>query len=76
MKNSVVRWALKWCSKNNADYIIYDNCLPKFFLTRKEARKYANKKYGYIKTRIDLRQEPHNWRIPRAIKVKITIQEI
>lgn len=79
-KKSLVRWALKWHSKNKADgineHIIFDNCLPKFFLRRKVARMYANEKYGYIKTRKDLREEPHGWRFPRTIKVRITLEEI
>jgi len=76
MRDSTIRWALRWRSKNDTEYIIFENCLPKFFLTRKAARHYANEKYGYIKTRKDLRQEPHWWRFPRAIKVRIKIEQL
>lgn len=76
----MVRWSLKWYSRNYRDgiteYIIFENCLPKFFLTRETARQYANEKYRYIKTRKDLKEEPHGWRFPKAIKIRITIEEL
>ena len=79
-EKSLVRWAIKWHSKNKLDgiteHFIFAKCVPKFFLRRKIARRYANEKYGYIKTRKDLREEPHGWRFPRAVKVRITIEEI
>lgn len=69
-------WAALWKSKNRLDgvtrYIIYKDCKPVLFMTRKEARGWINKNYGYIKTRKDLRAEPHGWRLPEAIKVKIS----
>ena len=76
-KESLVRWALKWRSKNKLDgiteHIIFDKCQLKFFSTRKDARDFANERYGYIKTRKDLREEPFGWRVPRAVKVRITL---
>lgn len=69
-------WAALWYSKTNMDditeHIIYDDCLPALFRTRKECLVYINKRYGYIRNRPDLRAEPHGWRLPRAIKVSIT----
>jgi hypothetical protein len=68
-------WAAQWHSRNNLDgdskYILYEGLLPKLFKTRKEAREYIEKRYGYIATRPDLRAEPHGWRMPQAIKVKV-----
>ena len=43
------------------------------FKTRSEARKYADKHYGYIKDRKDLREYPHFWRIPKPMKALITV---
>ena len=70
-------WAGQWHTKNKLDgetkHILYENCLPMLFHTRREAREYINKKYGYIRTRPDLRAEPHGWRLPTAVKVKVEI---
>ena len=71
-------WAGQWYSHNRLDgvrkHILYgNNCLPVLFGTRKECREYIEKNYGYIKNRKDLREEPHGWRLPRAIKVNIEL---
>ena len=70
-------WAGEWYSKNHLDgitkHLLYENCLPVLFRTRREIREYIEKKYGYIKDRKDLRDEPHGWRLPRAVKVKLEI---
>lgn len=69
-------WALQWRSKNHLNgerrHIINENCLPKLFLTRREAREWRDKQYGYIRNRKDLRAEPHGWRLPVPIKVVVT----
>lgn len=66
-------WGLEWYSKNTLNgitrHLIFDACLPKLFITRQEARHFAKEKYGYIKVRKDLRNEPHGWRVPRPVKV-------
>ncbi len=68
-------WAVRWHSRNKLDgdtkHILYENCLPMLFRTRKEARVWIENKYGYIRSRPDLRGEPHGWRLPKAIKVVI-----
>jgi hypothetical protein len=68
-------WAIEWHSHNRLDgdnkHIIYQNYLPVLFRTRKAARLFIKEKYGYIKDRPDLKREPHGWRMPTAIKVKI-----
>jgi hypothetical protein len=48
--------------------------IPAFFRTRSAARKYASEKYGYIKTRKDLRVYPHFWRIPKPVKLMISVK--
>ena len=69
-------WGLKWVSVNRLDgrreHIIYENCLPMIFTTRRAAREWADKKYGYIRGRLDLIGEPHGWRVPHPIKVKVS----
>lgn len=68
-------WAAQWHSRNKTEgdkkHICYENCMPVIFRTRAEARKWIELRYGFIKTRPDLKQEPHGWRLPRAIKVGI-----
>jgi hypothetical protein len=70
-------WAAEWYQHNQLDgitrRIVYDDrCLPALFRTRRECRDYITEKYGYIKTRKDLRQEPHGWRLPYPVKVEIS----
>ena len=68
-------WAAEWNSRNKLDgvsrHIIYDKCLPKLFRTRESCRIWIDRNYGYIRDRKDLRAEPHGWRIPNAVKVRV-----
>lgn len=69
-------WAAEWHSKNLLDgekrHIINNgNCLPALFRTRQKCRDFIKDKYGYIADRPDLQKEPHGWRIPQAVKVKV-----
>lgn len=62
------KWGLLWRSKDSK-YLMWDDCKLLMFNTRVEVRNYANEKYGYIKTRKDLRVEPHCWRMPVPVKL-------
>jgi hypothetical protein len=72
-------WGAMWRSENKLDgknrHLISRDLLPVLFLTRKEARKFIKSEYGYIKTRKDLRVEPHGWRLPVPIRVKVISME-
>lgn len=72
---SAIRWALKWRAKNRLDgiteHFIYEGCIPCLFETRQEARAYADKHYGYIRTRLDLQTEPHGWKMPIAVRAQL-----
>lgn len=74
---TIVKWALLWHSENKRDgvreYIIRDGCTPVLFSTRAKAREYAQVRYGYITHRKDLRNEPHGWRMPRPVRVRIEV---
>ena len=76
----VYRWGLLWQSRNRLDgacrHIVMEreSRQPALFLTRQEARNYANERYGYIKTRQDLRREPHGWRMPKPVRLTISIR--
>ena len=71
------RWGLLWHSNTRLDgqrkWLMWEDRLKDtallMFRTRQEARQFALKKYGYIKTRQDLRHEPHNWRLPVPVKL-------
>ena len=77
IRRTVERWAGLWRSQNRLDgrseHILFRGCLPKLFLTRAEAREWIKTEYGYIADRPDLKREPHGWRMPVAIRVKITV---
>jgi hypothetical protein len=67
------RWALRWIG--NETHIMWHDCKPLLFQTRREARDYAVSEYGYIREREDLREPPHNWRMPRPVRVDVVIRE-
>jgi hypothetical protein len=66
------RWGVKWKSAES-EHIMFENTLPVLFNTRAEARTWIDAKYGYIRTRKDLRTLPHRWRIPIPVKVRVEI---
>ena len=71
-------WALEWNSRSvlgHRTHFIHENLFPKLFKTRHEARAWANEEYGYIKTRLDLRAQPHGWRMPRPVRVRLCPEE-
>lgn len=80
MRREVLRWAVKHRSENKLDGVTehwewdYERG-PVLFHTRREARKFIESKYGYIRIRPDLRAEPHGWRLPRAVKVAVILKE-
>lgn len=49
---------------------------PVLFRTRQEAREWIEAEYGYIRERRYLRAEPHCWHIPRAVRVRMTVETI
>lgn len=73
-------WGVEWHSKNKLDgdrrEIMWENCIPLMFPTRQLARDYINRKYGYMRHRPDLRSEPHGWRMPRAVQVKVVVRKV
>ncbi len=46
------------------------------FKTRATARAFIDVYYGYIRKCPDLRREPHGLKMPVAVKVKVTIEEV
>jgi hypothetical protein len=46
------------------------------FKTRRAAAAAIKKHWGYIAERPDLRREPHGWKVPVPVRVRVTISEI
>lgn len=78
-------WAIQMRSENKLDgyreYFHqrgwpagYPGTGPLLFRTRKEARYFIEQYYGYERDRRDLKEEPHGWKMPRAVHVKVTLE--
>lgn len=74
MKDSFDRWAIVFESKYDRHFIFEDLKLL-YFRTKKQAKNHIKENYSFYK-RKDLRNKPHCWRTPKAVKVKITVEEI
>lgn len=44
------------------------------FRTRRAAAAFIKDRYGYIAERADLRREPHGWKMPVPVRVRITVE--
>jgi hypothetical protein len=79
-KTADVRWAILWQSSNKLDgdrcHFVRDitNCNIMIFHTRHEARKEIWIRFGYIKDRPDLKSEPHGWKMPKPVRIKLTVE--
>ena len=81
MNSHEYRWGLLWRSDNRLDghtehllrhWRTYDPGLvnnPLLFRTRRQARAYRDEHFGYIRNRPDLKAEPHEWKLPKVVKV-------
>ncbi len=71
-------WGVEWHSVNRLDgdrrFILWDEGQPLFFRTRWETRDWIRVHHGYLKERPDLRQEPHGWRMPQAVRITIDVR--
>lgn len=73
----MIRWAVKWGSFGDDNgHWIADGCNYHLFRTKKDAKEFIREHYGYIAKRKDLRCNPHNWRMPKVIRVKVVLKEI
>ncbi|WP_299663915.1 hypothetical protein [uncultured Ruegeria sp.] len=64
------RWSVEWFGRLQGE----NGDLP-LFKTRQECREFINERYGYIKSRPDLRRAPYSWRLPRPVRVVITAEQ-
>ena len=65
----VILWRATPTYDPNTHLIFKEGYHCALFRTRREARVWANETYGYIRTRKDLRVEPHCWHMPGAVRV-------
>lgn len=74
------RWAVRWRSHNEfagkTEFFTCDGLNYDLFRTKKDAAQHIKDEYGYIAKRRDLRAEPHGWKMPIAIKVRVILQEV
>lgn len=78
MAKARILWGALWRSENLLDgarshIINRRDCLPALFCTRLAARMFIIQEYGYIRERPDLRAEPHGWKLPIPVRVKISL---
>ena len=80
MERQIMRWGILWRSENQLngrrEFLIGDVgsiVKTQLFRTFREARAACAKEYGYIKARPDLQAEPHGWKMPKVVKVTVTI---
>ena len=71
-----IRWSVMWRTADGDCHIVWDGCLPLLFRTKADAAKYIRHRWGYIATRTYLRRPPHNWRMPRPVKVRVILEVI
>jgi len=46
------------------------------FRTKREASAFIKAQFGYLSKRPDLRAEPHGWKMPMPVRVRITVEQI
>lgn len=79
VRKEATRWAILWRQENQLDgkreHLVGDgHDLPLMFLTRAECRSHLRDRYGYIRTRPDLKTEPHGWKMPRVVKIVVAVE--
>ena len=86
----MAKWGILWREESRLDgkvehllgrFSSIDNVPPHVagyttmvFDSRQAARNYLRTCYGYISTRIDLRREPLGWKMPKVVKVAVSVQ--
>ena len=67
-------WGVLWRQRNKLEGHL-EQLLWGTFATRQQAQRWIEDHYGYIRTRPELRREPYGWRMPKAVRVTITVEE-
>jgi len=53
---------------------MWNGVYPLLYRTRAECRTAIEIMFGYFRERPDLRAEPHGWKMPRPVKVKVRLE--
>ena len=64
------RWSVNFMGRLQGE----NGDLP-LFKTKAECQRYIRERYGFLRSRPDLRRPPHNWRMPKPIRVTIAPEE-
>ena len=75
-RRGVIRWSVVWRTAEGDGRLQWHDCLPLLFVTKAEATRYIRQTWGYIATRSDLRRPPHNWRMPRPVRVRVVLEVV
>jgi hypothetical protein len=70
-------WGVLWRSKSKksgvCQHLLFNSSGgATLFFKKRLAVEWIKKEYGFIRTRADLRAEPHGWRMPVPVKVTLT----
>jgi hypothetical protein len=74
-----MRWAVQWRAQSRLDgkrerFFVWNGTLPHLFMTRRACRDFIKAQWGYIAEREDLRREPHGWKMPRPVRVRVALE--
>ena len=71
-----VRWGVMWRSDSlsgRSRHLMYEKRIAVMFVTRREAREWIKKNYGYISESKVLKRVPHGWKMPVPVKVRVVL---
>jgi len=85
IKHSTEAWGVLWRANSKKHgrtehLVCHRKGVPHLFPTREEARSWIWKVYRHLDPDSDscnyaLRKEPYGWRLPKAVKVVVTVKE-
>lgn len=71
------RWGILWRSDNALDgkrhHLMWNGVQPFLYRTKREAAAAIRERFGYIADRPDLCREPHGWRMPIPVRVRVEL---
>lgn len=68
-------WGVRFRTKDGPEHLLKRGYVPALFATKREAMEWIEQEFGYIRHREDLRRPPHNWRMPKAVRVWVEGKE-
>lgn len=65
----------KYCASNDTPPHM-DGYKTMVFETKRQAQAFIRARYGYLTKRRDLREGPNWWRMPKPVKVTVSVKEV